>query len=51
VAGKSFGQGQRPAKTTKWRIVVERIEKFPMRTLKERGKDVMGRLRFCEYTM
>ncbi|EFX63591.1 hypothetical protein DAPPUDRAFT_268197 [Daphnia pulex] len=48
VAGKSFGQGQRSGKTTKWGKVVERIEKCPMRTLKERGKDVMGRLRVCE---
>jgi hypothetical protein len=48
VAGKSFGQGQRRGKTTKWGKVFERIEKCPMRTFRERGKAVMGRLRVCE---
>ena len=48
VAGKLFGQGQRPGKTTKWGKVVEKIENCPMRTLQSRGKDVMGRLRVCE---
>ncbi|KZR98971.1 Uncharacterized protein APZ42_005365, partial [Daphnia magna] len=48
VAGKSFGQEQRPSKTTKWGKIVEKIEKGPMRTLQSRGRDVMGRLRVCD---
>ncbi len=36
VAGKPFGQGQRPSKTTKWGKVVEKIEKCP---LQSRGRD------------
>jgi hypothetical protein len=48
VAGKSFGKGQRPGKTSKWGKVVGKIEKCPMRALKSRGKDVLGRLRVCE---
>ena len=48
VAGKPFGQGQRPSKTTKWGKVVEKIEKCPMRTLQSRGTDVIGRIRVCD---
>ncbi|EFX66347.1 hypothetical protein DAPPUDRAFT_116462 [Daphnia pulex] len=48
VAGKSFGQGQRRGKTTKWGKVFERMEKCPMRTFQERDKAVMGRLRVCQ---
>ena len=48
VAGKPFGQGQRPGKATKWGKVVEKIEKCPLRTIKSKGKDVLGRLRVCD---
>ena len=36
VAGKPFGQGQRPGKATKWGKVVEKIEKCPMKTIKSK---------------
>jgi hypothetical protein len=48
VAGKPFGQGQRPSKTTKLGKVVEKIEKCPMRTFQSRGRDVIGRIRVCD---
>ena len=48
VAGKPFGQGQRPRKTTKWGKVVENIEKCPIRAMANQGKDVTGKLRVCE---
>jgi hypothetical protein len=48
VAGKPFGQGQRPGKTTKWGKVVDKIERCSVKTNKGRGRDVMGRMFVCE---
>lgn len=41
VAGKPFGQGLRPRKTTNWGKVLENIEKCPMRAMASQGRYVI----------